>query len=349
MRKQIRKLEGIVRRTLKIYKTHPTIPIIQTELAGKCTANCEFCDWIRRPKKEMVFMNTDWAKKIVRECQQIKPMITSFHVTGESLDHPDLFEILPHDINIGISTNCLSLEGEIAEKLSQMRNLNLILAILWAENDQKMEKSLKNAIAFLENHPRCRTLSVQMICSEHSIPHAPFMYQRFSPYLKEIKQLKLFWKQPYTQEPEYPTLGYIPEGVIESDRVSVDRMPTPQSCGTDCLAITPNPMSSLLIQSDGWIKPCFKRVEGDWGIGHIKDMTLMEAWNSERLVEIRKIWYTGDPDNKQACHDCIRMALPRGHEDIWWNTTNVPPHFLDKDQALKGGEIFEPYKKPTCD
>ena len=181
-----------------------------------------------------------------------------------------------------------------------------------------------------------------MVTSLRAKPYAEFMYGMGKTYFDELPQLHLMYKQPYTQEKEYPTLGFIPQ-VPESKRCTVDKMDTPQSCGTDCLAIAPNPMTSMLIQTDGWIKPCFKRVDDNWRIGNIRDMTLKEAWNSERLKEIREIWYKGDPGNLQACHDCIRMTQPR---NMWWNTINIPPTKLDDNQRKKGGHDFSGYLKP---
>lgn len=326
-------------------------PIVQIELAGKCTANCEFCDWTTRPREQQVFLETELAKKAVRDAKELRSPHISFHVTGESLDHPDIMTILPRDENIGLSTNCLSLRGEVADHIAGMSNMNIILAILWAESEIKRNLSLRYAVRFLDSFPVCKSISVQMICSERSVPHAKEMYDIFSPYLNDFPALKLFYKQPYSQEPNYyskecvPVFGFVPEGIPESDRVSVDRMATPQSCGGDCLAIAPNPMTSILVQSDGEIKPCFYRWPY-WGLGNIRDVTLKEAWESERLKEIREVWCRGDPDNRQACHDCIRMFTPSG-EPVWWATTGIPPMSLDREQALKGGNPdYVPYPKP---
>jgi MoaA/NifB/PqqE/SkfB family radical SAM enzyme len=346
-----------VRRAVGMKPRHKLI--VQIELAGKCSATCEFCDWMRRPKEQMTFMETALAKKAVKEAKELNADYISFHVTGESLDHPDLFEILPNDGYIGISTNCLSLTGETADKLSKMRNLNLILAVLWAEPEEKRNRSLANAIAFLDKNPQCADLSVQMITSEHSVPHAKFMYDTFSPYLNKLDQLRLFYKQPYVQEYEDPYLGYVPEGVPESKRVCIDRMTTPQSCGSDCLAISPNPMSSMLVQVDGEIKPCFYRpndplkkkyaptsYQNGWGMGNIRNTTLKQFWNSAERERMLKIWAKGDPYNKLPCYNCIRMAVPRGSEKTaWWLTTGIPPKTLDCHQALKGG-TGDPYPQP---
>lgn len=331
--------------------------VVQIELAGKCSANCEFCDWTRRSNDQKTFLDTDLAKKAVKEAKELNAYIISFHVTGESLNHPDILDIMPVDWYTGLSTNCLSLEGELANELAERTNLNLILAVLWSENEERRKKSIANAIAFLNKNPKCFEISVQMICSEHAVQYAKEMYDLFSPYLPKIPQLKMYYKQPYTQEQDSPTLGYIPYGISETNRIFIDRMQTPQSCGPDCLAMPPNPLTSILVQVDGEIKPCFYRpndplkkknaplaYQNGWGMGHIKDTTLKEYWNSEKLKQMRRIWAKGDPNNELPCYNCIRMAVPIG-KPVWWNTTGIIPTEVDCYQISKGGKD-DPYPQP---
>jgi radical SAM protein with 4Fe4S-binding SPASM domain len=337
----------------KLYKTlgikgiSPEQTTVQIELAGLCSANCEFCDWTRRPKEQKIFMDTELAKKCVREAKELKVSQISFHVTGEPLDHPDILDIIPHDYPIVISTNCLSLENSLARELSHMDNLLIILAVLWSEPKERRERSIANAKAYLDLNPNNRNIFLQMICSEHAVQYSSLMYETFSPYLKQLPGLQLHYKQPYTQEPERPTLGYIPANIpMKRDRrVQIDYMPTPQSCGPDCLAFAPNPSTDIIIQSDGQIKPCFKRWPY-WNLGNIKDTTLAEVKMSKRLKEIRDIWCTGDPDNKLACHDCIRMAVPRG-EPVWWSAeaSGKPPSKLNRDQIMRSGDTIPSSEK----
>ena len=289
---------------------------VQIELAGLCSAECEFCDWVRRPKEQKIFMDTELAKKCVREARELGAGQISFHITGESLLHPDLLEIMPNDYPILISTNCLPLEGDLACRLSSMPNLLMILAVLWSEPEAKRLRSANNAEAYLKLNPCNRFISLQMICSEHSVPWARTMYYRYFPYLSTTPQLHFFYKQPYTQEVDRPTMGYVPTGIPEGPRVVVDRLPTPQSCGPDCLRQAPNPATDMFIQSDGEIKPCFKRWP-HWNIGNIKDMSLREAWACSRKQQILDIWQRRDPNSELACHDCIYMATPI-NGDAWW-------------------------------
>lgn len=337
------------KRTIGQYLGIDPIITIQIELAGYCSANCEFCDWIRRPKEQKVLMDTTLAKKAVQNARDLNAIQMSFHVTGESLLHPDLLKIIPKDYHAVLSTNCLALEGELAKELSQMPNLFIVLAVLWAESQEKREKSLRNAVAFLNLNPKCRAISAQMVCSERAALFQERAYKVFSPYLEKLPALFLHFKIPFTQEPEYPTEGYPAFTIPEiPNRIQVDRLPTPQSCGADCLAFPPSPTTDMIVQSDGQIKPCFYRWPY-WGLGNIRDATLREAWESERMKEIRDNWSKGDPDNKLACHDCIRMAIPKG-KAVWFGPggSGNPPARLSDEQKTRGRGEFtssEKYKR----
>ena len=208
------------RSTRKLLHMNPPrdqIPIVQIELSGICNAGCEHCDIVRRPKSQQVYMETALAKKAVKEAKEMKADHISFHVTGESLTHPDLFDILPCDCEIGLSTNCLALIGQRAERLARMENMRIILAVLWTSEDKIRERSLRNALDYLQSEPKNQNISLQMVTSTRAEPYAKLMYFIGEEYFDRLPQLKLMYKQPYTQEVEYPTLGFIPD-VPEAER-----------------------------------------------------------------------------------------------------------------------------------
>lgn len=263
-------------------------------------------------------METDLIKKCVREARELKAEQISFHITGESTQHPDLLEVMPKDYQILLSTNCLLLEGKLAYELSQMGNLLMILAPLWCEPEEKRLKSIANAEAYLKLGVKNRLVYVQMICSENSTPRAMEMFNQFSPYLNQIPQMYMLYKQPYTQEPDHPVMGVAPVGIPAIPRVLVPAMATPQSCGPDCMTFgyAGRPaLIDLIVQSDGTIKPCFMR--WCWGLGNVRTTTLREAWESPRRKEILKAWATKDPDRETACYDCLHMAAP-SDGSAWW-------------------------------
>jgi radical SAM protein with 4Fe4S-binding SPASM domain len=309
----------------------------QIELAGRCTADCEFCNWKKRSKEQQVLMPTNLALKAVKESRELNADQISFHITGESLLHPDLLKIVPKDYNTLISTNCMLLQDDIATELAKMPNLLLIMAVLWSEPLERRELSIYNALDYLDKNPVNRNIFVQMICSEHAIGQADRMYDLFSPYLEKLPKLQLHYKQPYTRDPGRPIFGYIPEQIKPraDNRIQIDRMPTPQSAGcNDCMVMAPNPVTDILVQADGTIKPCYYVWDG-WNLGNIRDTTLAEAWNSKRMQELRHYWRTGDPGNKSACYECIRMVHPRG--SVWWDTPEgKPPSYLDDEQQDRG-------------
>ena len=344
-----------LKREFNTFNEKREVITVQIELSGKCSATCEFCDWTRRPEAQKIYMPTELALKAVRDARELNPIQISFHVSGESLLHPDLFKILPTDYQIVLSTNCLALEGDIADRLAGMENLYIILAVLWAESQYKREVSISNAIAFLDRNPLCRGIYVQMICSEHAIRFDKRMFRIFYPYLEKFPNLFLYYKQPYSQEPNHENIpfpedyknevmGFFPHGIPKHPQINIDEMSTPQSCGIDCLAFPPSPTTDIIVQSDGQIKPCFYRWS-KWGLGNIRDTTLKEAWESERMKEIRYHWHRGDPENVLACHDCIRIAKPRG-DPVWWTIPGeTPPALLNHEQAMRAKGPLTPSEK----
>ena len=328
---------------LKYLKFRKLPLYIQIELSGICNSNCEYCDWTTRPKDQMIYLDTELAKKAVRESIDIGAFQISFHVTGESLLHPDFLKIIPDNYNILVSTNCLLLEGEIAEKLSKMKKLAIILSPPW-DQDNIRKRGVANALQYMEMNPENRLVVMQMITSRNSIPQSNYMFQSFSKYLVR-PNFQIHYKQPYTQILGKPIDGYIPVIDPIPGKVFVDCMSTPQSCGNDCLAFPPNPATSILIQSDGQIKPCFYRWAG-WKslFGNIRDTTLMQFWKSDELAEFRRTWCRGDPNAKYTCHDCIRMAYPR--DDVWYGPkgSGIPPTELNQEQRYRANED-NPYQK----
>ena len=69
---------------LKYLKFRKLPLYIQIELSGICNSNCEYCDWTTRPKDQMIYLDTELAKKAVRESIDIGAFQISFHVTGQS-------------------------------------------------------------------------------------------------------------------------------------------------------------------------------------------------------------------------------------------------------------------------
>jgi MoaA/NifB/PqqE/SkfB family radical SAM enzyme len=281
--------------------------IIQIELAGKCSAMCEFCEWWERPQSEKIFMDTNLAKKCLREARELNPDMISLHVTGESLNHPDLLNIIPDDYPMISSTNCLSLNGEIAERFAHMDNLTIVMAILWSEPEEKRKQSIANALEFLNKNPKCYSITVQMICSVTSIKYAQEMYDTFSPYLKKLSNLRLVYHQPLSVRLDGPTQGFIPSGIPESRRVIIERYRTPRTCGEGCINNPCNPTTSIYIQSDGQIRPCCVRWEG-WDVGNAKDMPLKEAWEGKRMKELQDIWRYGDKNGELKGLNCLYMT-----------------------------------------
>jgi len=296
----------MIRELKAILGLAPDPELIQIEVCGICNANCEFCNHQLLPADEKIMMDTDLLKKVIREAISLNPRQISFHVYGESILHPDLIENLPKDYPIVLSTNALGLTEAKAKKLAKMKNLTMILGLLWSEPAKVREKSIAHAKMYLDLKPRNRLVSVQMVCSEHSVPHAVEMYKTFAPYLFTLPKLELFYKQPYMREPGDGIKGIIPN-IPKHPRITVDTMVTPRACGNDCHTSAVNPNTTLVVKCNGDIKMCSMRFLNR-NLGNANDTTLREAWESPERESIVCEWQDGDKDNKLGCNVCMHMA-----------------------------------------
>lgn len=109
--------------------------VILLELTNRCNMNCTFCPYGVMERKEGD-MKTDLAKKTVEDIgENDLAEDLAFHVLGEPLLHPDIFEIINQaisfDLNVHLFTNGLVLESEgIRESIikSQIRKLVVSLS-----------------------------------------------------------------------------------------------------------------------------------------------------------------------------------------------------------------------------
>ena len=64
--------------------------------------------------------------------------------------------------------------------------------------------------------------------------------------------------------------------------------------------------ASLIVFWDGTVLPCTQDFFGDLAVGNVKDATLADIWNGERMVELRKKAAAGDIADLKPCSACDR-------------------------------------------
>ena len=108
------------------------------------------------------------------------------------------------------------------------------------------------------------------------------------------------------------------------DIVSVQRYvpPTPNKSkyrkyyATDQYSLEPvnefhcvQPFQRIMIRNES-ITPCCVSFNKDLTLGNIKNMTIHEAWHSEKMKNIRQIHLKGEYYKNKTCKDCVESIYP---------------------------------------
>ena len=106
-----------------------------------------------------------------------------------------------------------------------------------------------------------------------------------------------------------------------------------------------HPFTGLATREDGAIKVCCRSLP----IGNIKDMSLEEAWNSDKMKQVRKQVLNGErPDVCQPCFDLEDQgvqSLRQRHitDSSPESRSNLYPNALDTLSA----DYSMPFQLPT--
>lgn len=281
---------------------------LQIELAGICNAHCSYCTWEQRTVGKQM-MDTDLALRLLDEAKAMDIDLVTYHGVGESLLHPHLIEILDRGERSGLktrlSTNCFNLSGSRAVMLAECKNLILVLAIPWVEDDAFVNKCVWNAMGYLAMHPDNQEVHVQMVCAEGAQKYYRRLVDTFLPEVVNSTNALIYLKQPRTWPNDTPNKGFINLEFKDTPHVRIDDFETPVSLAKGCTM----PERFLMVLADGTCVPCCVGMD-EWGLGNIKDRTLKEVWESVEMEAIRGKWRRAD-DSIPCGHckkrtDCIQ-------------------------------------------
>jgi len=60
-----------------------------------------------------------------------------------------------------------------------------------------------------------------------------------------------------------------------------------------------------VVLSNGELVPCSQNIDGELSLGNIKDMTIVEAWQGEKMLDLRAQHLTNRIPKDCVCSSCI--------------------------------------------
>jgi radical SAM protein with 4Fe4S-binding SPASM domain len=324
------------------YFRHKTVltggPIeITLESTAKCNLYCPMC-----PRAIYTFDNENMDlglyKKIVEDCKDYVEFLWPYGI-GEPMIHPNIFEMIritrEAGIRTGMSTNATLLDDRRIDQLLDSGLDYLILAFDGASKETyekyragaTFEKTRANVLDLLNRKLERKSkiyVVMQMVLLKENTG--------------EIDAYKKMWSIPGIDEIRF-----------KRDELQIDGSRIPDSAlkgqrRNPCHLLWRGP---LYVRYDGKAFPCCYMWEEE-PVGDLTKQSVMEAWNSPAMVQLREAHIRGDMTKYKACQTCqaARPSLTAFYGSLALNSLTVRKAVpaMEKLARFYGIGIFEKTK-----
>jgi len=310
-----RRLSEILRNYKKKATSLPYLPIrLWIEPTSFCNLKCVMCPNKDVDRKDKGYMTFELFRKIIDEAKDFIHETNLIH-RGESLLHPEFFEMVRYAADAGIVTK-LHTNGTLVDETKARSLLGSGLDQLTFSFDgydkatyesirvsARYERTIGNILGFLRLKKEIGAKKPTTILELIDFPDV----------YKDVGRAE---KKKF--------LGQF-DG-LPLDRVRVKEMHNwAGEIGGGAKGRKYSPCTflwaSLIIFWDGAVLPCTQDFFGDLAVGNVKDSTLAGIWNNRRMVELREKAAKGDIADLKPCSGCDRpwrdmfLGVPR--EYIW--------------------------------
>ena len=227
----------------------------------------------------------------------------NIHHRGESLIHPDLFEMIKYakqkGLLIKLHTNATLLTEEKSYELLKS-GLDLLSFSFEGYNKEiyekirvnaNFDKTLNNIIRFLQIKKLMRKTKPYTIIEILKIPGLGEVEPAVEKLKERLRSLPL---DEFCVKPTHNWAGNISFG---EDKNNISKINRPCTF----------PWYSLTILWDGTVVPCPQDFFGEIQLGNINDSSLSEIWNNNRMVYLREKMIAGEYDVLKPCNSCDRL------------------------------------------
>lgn len=275
---------------------------LDLEVTSRCNLLCPFCARTQRVEqgvwRNAADMDLGLFKKIVDDMAENKVFAMNMNVLGEPLIHKNIREMIEYAKSKGIidvffHTNAVLLNEKMSRDLiaSGLDRLVISFDSPYKEKyeavrvNAKYEHVLKNVIRFNEIKRETGSLSPLTRLNFIKLPGVTE---------QEIHDIIELFK------PHIDSIGLL--DYIEGDnsiRQSIEVSDDYRSKFV-CSQI----LTRLTVYDDGSVLPCCSDYDSELILGNLKDQTIQQIWNSDRLNEIRQLHFSGQFYKIPACAKC---------------------------------------------
>ncbi len=280
----------------------PYFPVrLWVELTSSCNYRCVMCPNKDLKREDKGFMDLELYEKIVDEAREFVFDINLAH-RGESLLHPHLVEAIVYAKNKKLFTRLHTNGSLLSESLSRqiihagLDRISFSFDGYGKETYERIrrggnfDKTVANIVRFLEIKKEAR--SKKPVTNIEVIDFVDNRRERELPEEKD-RFLNRFSGLPLDNFVLKEMHNWA--GRIEKEKHGKK------------YSVCPFPWNALIIYWNGDVLPCTQDFFGDFIVGHVKESSLKDIWNGERMRYLRKKLSEGSIEELKTCSRCDRV------------------------------------------
>lgn len=272
---------------------------LHIELTNKCNLKCVMCprSYMKREKGMMDFAT---FKKIVDESRG-KLEFTYLHLFGESLLHPDLFKMIEYCKDAGIFTG-LATNATILDEIKSQKIIDSgldFLVISFDGTSKETYEMIRRGGSFEHTLENIRTFLGFRSSRLHTVIQMIYMKGTED----KVDEYVRFWNSYKVNGIRVKPLQTW-SGEIES----ISTLSTSHNNKPELAKPCDRLWRHLCILWDGTVVPCEFDFDKIYPLGNIKNESLAEIWNGERIINLRKLHLSGNRGDIDLCKSCTYSA-----------------------------------------
>jgi radical SAM protein with 4Fe4S-binding SPASM domain len=258
------------------------------EPTDNCNFNCQGCPHKDMPAEKRGYMDMEVFKTIVRQCVEFKPSINLF-MGGEPFLHPNIPDMIDfihgYGMKVRLETNGSILRPDIMQAEPDVLSFSVdgYDEIAYEQNTggdfKTILMNIKAMLAFKQTKPYVYITTIDFPNIQLS---KDLYYYSFRRTLSDCEIDCFRTVKPHN-------FG----GAVELMDI---KSKNHRAC--------PLLWSSLAVRWNGDIVACCMDFASTNILGNIKDITLKEAWNSSRLMNMRALHANNHTEHLQLCQNC---------------------------------------------
>ncbi|NRT73703.1 radical SAM/SPASM domain-containing protein [Clostridium beijerinckii] len=287
-----------------LYKSiNPNFPKnMLIEVSNICNHNCIFCANSKSNRKK-AYINSEFAKRILREAYELGTDEVGFYSTGEPLVDKNLEIYIKEAKSIGYKYTYITTNGAL---LDEERSKSIIDAgidsikfsinagtkesykfIHGKDDFGKVIKNLKYLSYYRKSNNKNFKIFISCILTKHTKEDREVLKEKFEEYVDEIIFLNC--------KNQCGVMYEINKYLVVDDEIN------------DESNLCPLPFNKLHITCDGYLTVCCADFQNYLAIVDLNHETLEKAWNNSKFVEVRKKHIENRLEGT-LCYNCINNA-----------------------------------------